>query len=353
MKSVLLVAPGVAPPLTEGRKLYVTDLAATLRSRGLQVTVLSGSPDVSGLLAIFQVLGELRESCRLRPAFDAAAIFPWGTFLGARRWGNSWLLRRATRMCSRAGIPSLPVFYSCFGLEMDDLGRRFGPAVAMGRSGPDVRSIPLGVRRHLPPWQSRSAALDDVLFLCGYQQPTRRSLHDVLETRGLIDLLRAGNALAAAGIRLSIAIPFLRHGTMRMRLLAYARRLCPSLGVSLHGEVDAARIFQNHDAFVFPYRAEHAVFVPTSLLEALSVGIPVVAADHVMYRAMTTDATGPRCGLYQPGNVDGLVGQILELRDHYAVSVDRAVRAAFRVHEEWTIERSADELLAAFSRLSP
>ena len=192
----------------------------------------------------------------------------------------------------------------------------------------------------------------NALFLCGYQQPTRRALRDVMEQRGLIDLLRAGNALAAAGIRLVIAVPFLRHESMRIRLLAETRRLCPALDVSLQDEVDAVSVFLENDVFVFPYRADHAVFVPTSLLEAMSVGIPVVAADHLMYRALTIGASGPRCGLHRIGDSDDLASQLLEMGSSYDVAVERAAQSAICVRAEWTIEHSANQLIAALNRQS-
>lgn len=350
VKAIVLVAPGVAPPLTEGRKLLVADLAETLRDRGMRVEVICGAPGASGAAAIRQVLQELDRHLRSGATSDAVVVFPWGTFRRLRRLGNAWLLKQTAAVCARFGVTSVPVFYSCVGLGFGELSRRFGPSVAVGRAGPGIRSIPLGVRRAVPEWQPRSPVLRDALFLCGYQKPTHRELRDALDVRGLADLLRAGSGLAAAGIRLSIAIPFLRNAVMRDRLLEHVRRLCPTLSVTLHDEVDAARAFADHDVFVFPYRAHHAVFIPTSLLEALMAGIPVVAADHVMYRSLTVGESGPRCSLHRVGDASDLAERLISMRDNYTIEVARAAQTAIHVRTEWNIEHCADELLVAVSR---
>jgi glycosyltransferase involved in cell wall biosynthesis len=194
--------------------------------------------------------------------------------------------------------------------------------------------------------------LNNVLFLCGYQLPTRRALNDVLEQRGLIDVLRVGNVLADAEIRVSIAVPFLRNTAVRDKLFRVARDLCPKLQMKFLAEIDPIRALLAHDAFLFPYRAVHSVFIPTSLLEAMSVGIPVVAADHAMYRTLTMSDNAARCVLHKVRDADDLAVQILALKRDYPAAVSRSANAAVAIRKEWIIERSADELLAAIPALS-
>src|SRR6185312_8012057 len=97
-------------------------------------------------------------------------------------------------------------------------------------------------------------------FLCGYQTASRAALRNVLYQRGLIDALRAGSALAAAGASLTIAIPFLRDPGMRRRVSSLVDRLCPELRITMVDSGSPINLLANHDVFLFPYRAEHAVF---------------------------------------------------------------------------------------------
>ena len=353
MKNIVLVAPGVHAPLTEGRKLFVMDLAKTLRMRGVSVEIISGRVDVGGMQAIRQSLVELREYCKTCKNVDSIAIFPYGTFVGSRRIANEWLLRQSLAIARRINVPALPVFYSCAGLRFEKMARKFAPSLAVGRSTAGVGAIHLGVSRKMECWKPSGSGLRNLLFLCGYQSPTRKALSDVLHQRGLLDLLHAGDRLASAGMRLSIAIPFLREPLMRDRLQRLAQRFCPTLQIDMHDSIDPASVFNGHDAFVFPYRAAHAVFIPTSLLEGILSGIPVIAADQVMYRSLTVGNDLFRCGLYRAGDPDDLVRQLLAMQEQYDSAVKQAEVGASAVSEKWNLERSADELIIAFSETAP
>jgi glycosyltransferase involved in cell wall biosynthesis len=104
-----------------------------------------------------------------------------------------------------------------------------------------------------------------------------------------------------------------------------------------------------HDVFIFPYRIEHAVFVPTSLLEAMSIGIPVIAADHVMYRDLTHDGDQPRCALHRTGDSGDLANVTAQLSRNYADAVVLAARTRGQIREQWTLPQCADELLIALN----
>ncbi|MEO8671041.1 MAG: glycosyltransferase [Tahibacter sp.] len=209
-----------------------------------------------------------------------------------------------------------------------------------------MRAMHLGIRHTERRWLA-SSELRRLLFLCGYQHSTQRAIHDVLNERGLADLLDAGTTLAERGITLTIAIPFLRDQHMRERMRREIAARCPRLIVDLQGEISTNDLFASHDAFSFPYRNEHAVFVPTSLLEAISFGIPVVAADHVMYRDLTHSAVGPRCSLHRVGDPAHLASVVAGMQDSYGDSVVRANAAAIDVRGEWTLDNAVDELLGA------
>jgi glycosyltransferase involved in cell wall biosynthesis len=354
VKRVVFVAPGVAPPWTEGRKNFVRDLDQTLRLAGHSVKVLSGgvtaensSSRVSLALAPVSVLFELRAYLHDQKNIDAVVLFPYGRFNGVTGAVNQAFLRLGQRISRAKGSPQVPLFYSCAGLSLEVLSARFAPAMAVGRTAPGLKRISLGINHRDLRWRNASDVPIRLLFLCGYQKAKPSVLQEVLDERGLSDLLAAGNALAESGMQLTIAIPFLRNASMRALLESEIARLCPALIVQLSGDVPPADALMTHDVFVFPYRAEHAVFVPTSLLEAMSIGIPVVAADHAMYHDLTHDGENLRCTLHRPGDPSDLTRAVKEMAQSYPAAITRAGRAREQIRAQWTLQRCADELLAA------
>ena len=354
MKRVVFVAPSVAPPWTEGRKNFVRDLAQALRIAGHSVKVLSGgvtgensSSGVRLALAPVSVLFELRAYLHDHKDIDAVVLFPYGRFNGVTGTVNQAFLHLAQRISRAKGSPQVPLFYSCAGLSLELLGARFAPAMTVGRSGPGLKRISLGINHRDLRWRAACDVPIRLLFLCGYQKTKPSVLQEVLDERGLRDLLAAGNALAELGMQLTVAIPFLRDASMQALLGSEIARLCPALDVQLSGDVPPADALMAHDVFVFPYRVGHAVFVPTSLLEAMSIGIPVIAADHAMYHDLTHEHENFRCGLHRPGDQRDLVRAVKEMARNYSVAVTRAAETREQIREQWTLKRCADELLAA------
>jgi Glycosyl transferases group 1 len=349
VKRVVLLAPGATPPLTEGRKKFVVDLAQALQAKGIQVRVLDGSPASSIAIMVWRSLHQLRVLLRSSEPIDGVAVFPFGTFGGLRGRVNTWFLRQARNLCVQAGVAQIPVFYSCAGLSLASVGASFGPALAVGCAAQGVAPIHLGIRHPDRVWRPTESGLTRLLFLCGYQHPTQRALGDVLNERGLADLLDSGDELAQANIRLTVAIPFLRDMRIRQNLLAQSARRCPKLKIDMLDEVDPGALFMSHDAFVFPYRSEHAVFTPTSMLEAMSIGIPLIAADHAMYRGLTNAEDGPRCALHKVGDARDLARVAIEMQRGYDLAVRTAQAASIQVRAQWRLEIAADDLLRALT----
>lgn len=351
MTKLLFVAPGVMAPLTEGRKLFVTELAELLRQRGTDVEVMNGG-DSSGIRAIARSLRDLRRRIETADRVTAVFVFPYGTYTGLRAYANRFLVRRASSLCEAGGVFSRPVFYSCAGMSFEDFCTRYRPGFAVGRGGEGMTQLCLGTSRDLPQWSPLNGAPAKLLFLCGYQTASRAALRNVLYQRGLIDALRAGNALASAGASLTIAIPFLRNSGIRTRLSSLADGLCPELRVTMVDSGSPIHLLADHDVFLFPYRAQHAVFVPTSLLEAIQIGIPTLAADQECYRSLTTGAPAAGCRLHPAGDWRALSDQFMRIKQEYAEVVSGARASAAIARKTWTLSRSADELLAAIPALS-
>ena len=354
MRRVLLVAPGVVPPWTEGRKNFVRDLASVLPSEQCDVEIIDGAPGNtraigSRLLAPIRAVAKLRERLARADEAISVALFPYGRFSGAIGVMNRWFILAATRACVESRVPHATVFYSAAGLRLDALGA-YAPALAVGREAPGVGAIPLGIEHADRAWHGGATA-KRALFLCGYQGTQPSVLEAVLEERGLRDLLKAGETLAALGLKLTIAIPFLRDVRMRDLLTAESARLCPSLDIELDGMTAPLDALCSHDVFLFPYRAEHAVFVPTSLLEAFSVGIPVVASDHAMYGALARGDGEARCALHCAGDAEALGRVAASTIEEFDAAIAKATATRAWVRETWTLRRSATALLQVLEKL--
>lgn len=299
--------------------------------------------------APFRTLFALRDRLRRPGEIDEVVLFPYGRFSGAAGWVNRAFLALARKLCASALASHSTVFYSCAGMAIETLGKRYAPALAVGRTAaPGIQRISLGIHHSEQRWKRRPGDPTRWLYLCGYQHAEPSVLEQVLDERGLQDLLLAGPGLAALGVELTIAIPLLRDAAMRDLLEARVARHCPMLEVHLTGSLPPLDALLSHDVFVFPYRTEHAVFVPTSLLEAMSVGIPVLAADHAMYADLTHDRAVDNCALHRAADPDDLLQKARALFADYEAAVARSARVRERVRSEWTLEHCSTELLDFF-----
>lgn len=352
MRRLLLAAPGVVPPWTEGRKNFVRDLASVLPGFGCEVEIIDGAPRgtrslVDRLLAPSRACATLRDRLARAGTATAVALFPYGRFSGAIGVVNRRFLHVARRVCADAHVPHANVFYSAAGLALDALAG-YSPALAVGREATGVGSIPLGIEHADRVWHGAEKPAR-ALFLCGYQDARPAVLESVLAERGLRDLLLAGERLAALGMTLTIAIPFLHDARMRAALASECARLCPSLDVAFDAATAPLDALCAHDVFMFPYRAEHAVFIPTSLLEAFSVGIPVIAAEHAMYRALVRGEGERRCVLHRAGDAADLARVVAHTFDAFDAAIRTATATRAWVRETWTLRRSAAALLEVFA----
>lgn len=187
-----------------------------------------------------------------------------------------------------------------------------------------------------------------LLFLCGYQRASRDVLDGLLHERGLARLLMACQGLEER-VALTVAVPLLREHWARSYLVSKAKALCPSLRVDFVANGDPHALLAESDLFVFPYAVEHEVFVPTSLLEAMMVGVPAVASDRRMYRSLTLAGGVARCELALDDSVAALHEALRRVLDDYPMALKRAIDARTWCTEHWSIQHAADELLRAVS----
>lgn len=364
---LLIVVPGFAPPWTEGCKNFVRDLIPELQGR-VDLSVLSattGPAPVRGSIPfpvtyiparhkpaqLFIQLKELKRHLSGSNRPNIVVHFPYGTFGGLRGLVNTHSVIQTHRLVRRAGIPCVTVLYSMSGGSLSWL-RSIVPAIATvsGEGWPGYVVNP-GIRIPAPvPAASPARPGRNLLFMAGYHENKPSLVKNILRTRGLLDVVRIGESLGRNGFRLTIAAPIFRHPHRRAELMSWLTRESPSLPVSISGEVDVYELFQRHSLYLFPYRQNHHVFIPTSILEAMASGIPVVASDLPMFRPLM--GSDNRFGYsYPAGNAEGLFRTILDAHENREDAAQRAISAARHVRREWTIQRSAEQLLGIADRL--
>lgn len=347
MSKLIFLAPRVWLPLKEGRKKFVDDLSDYIRSDNSNVDVVHGRPFSSPALAmLFSLIYLFYKLYTQRNDLPVVIIFPFGTFTGIRGAINSLFILLSKRIVRLFGGVSFPVFYSCDGMSIEEVYKEFGASLAVGRSSLGVGDLTLGVKEVTHSWMPGKQTLENVLFLCGYSTPKDEILNKVLHERGLIEVLNIGNRLADVNISLTIAVPLLSNNEMKNKLEKIIEEICPRLEFNILGEIDTDNIFDNHDLFVFPYVEDHSVFIPTSLLQAKLTGIPVIAADHDMYKSLTVESNCKLSYVYKPGDSQEFFEKILGVKNDYILAINESSNIALNVKKKWNLKNSKEELLA-------
>lgn len=344
MKRLVLLAPGVFPPLTEGRKRFVIDLNDHFSVMGFAPSLIRGADNRHGGWSLIQTLGQLLVQL-VRDKPDVVLIFPYGRFSGLRGFANLLFVLTSRCMAWMAGVRSGTVLYSVDGRSLSSLGSYCGKLAAVGCQLPGVRFVHLGLGERMPVRRIEPSSMPRLLFLCGYQHADSESLKGVLQERGLELLLRA-MSLIRKPVSLTVAIPFLRSNWARSELTSLAEQICPSVAITWVAEGDPHELLASHDAFVFPYAVSHEVFIPTSMLEAMAIGTPVIATDLMMYRSLCNDGNECGCFLAKGVTVEALHAAIEECLSTPLDAITKAEVQRIKVLKNWTISRASKDILA-------
>jgi glycosyltransferase involved in cell wall biosynthesis len=156
-------------------------------------------------------------------------------------------------------------------------------------------------------------------------------------------LMRAISQLRSRGVK--VDVDFVGDGTRRAEFEALANEL------DLHGQVrflgvrrDIPDLLREWDGFVFSVTPDEGLGI--ALIEAVAVGLPVIASDVGACREVLTSGTSETLGeLFPFGDVDALANAILRLKANPDPWRDRAVRAIASVQARFSIETMANEYL--------
>lgn len=354
---ILIAAARISPPWTEGRKALVVDLARTL-SRDQQLYLISTGPQEecftdpcegkrirsrfrAAMLPFFhrQVRGELS-----RRPYDAVLHFPFSTFHGIYRMINLWSIWAVDRICAGSGVACYTIPY---GITRDACrpicrvasnavfakgGQWTGPAISMGRDLDRFLRL-----------QTVTQKKPTLLFMAGLYNANHADVSNVREVRGLDLLIQSASDLRDAGYRLIVAIPFLKDSAVRNQIQNLLLQDAKGLDLDLRAEISVPEIFQEADLFLFPFAEDLAQFTPTSVLEAMASGLPVVISDLPSFQSLT--AEGRNAFLFPAGNRDAMLDSIKSCLQNRSLRESKREAARCHVREQFSIERTASEIL--------
>tara|TARA_R110000772_G_scaffold15931_15_gene45791 strand:- start:131 stop:1225 length:1095 start_codon:yes stop_codon:yes gene_type:complete len=360
---VLFVAPRICTPWTEGRKKFVLDLISQVENQwqlsGL-VTIDAGEvTSVPDHFRVIEVAASKEHIFTLKNALplaieahkpDMLCFFPFGVFEGLRGLANLWLIRSVERICAKNNLPCCTLMYSLTAEARGFFHRRLLKRVYFNQYTDSANSIRFGVKLpefNLPATHSGSAKT--LLFMSGEAGENMDRLAYVLDVRGLRLLLQSGKELAARGYQLIVAAPLLKNFDLLEALKSHTNNTWPRENISFQQEVRFPDIYLKAGVFVFPYAQEEMQFIPTSIVEAMYFGIPVLLPRLKFLRQFYEGQ--PKAMVYEPGSVSSLIDQIDSLQKNEQNMPDIRLKARHFIDHEYDIANTAVDIERAYREL--
>jgi glycosyltransferase involved in cell wall biosynthesis len=128
---------------------------------------------------------------------------------------------------------------------------------------------------------------------------------------------------------------------MRDYVKHHALNRWPVGQLELRGAVKIPDVYHEAALYVFPY--QHAIhqFTPTSVIEAMMAGTPVVMSDLPFLRDLTQG--GSMAYLFPPGDEEGLAGVVLKALGDPEGCRARGQEAKTYAKSRWSILTSAEK----------
>lgn len=352
---LLFVAPEICTPVTEGRKRFIIDLLEALSVADqvfLLTTRVSGQSLASSVPTRarecrwppMQLLSLRMELPKILERFQADAVFhfPYGTFHSIYGPVNRWIIRAVDRMCGRRKTPCATVMYSIDRpMTLQSLRATASCVIPVTQSTDDALELPLGIDASGWPSVPYKEDASTLLFMAGMWQAKRERVDHVLHFRGLGTLLRAGATLGQAGIRLVVASPVFENSGMRDYVMHHFLNRWPVGHLELRGAVRIPDVYHEAALYVFPYQHTIHQFTPTSVIEAMMAGTPVVMSDLPFLRDLAQG--GSMAYLFSPGDEVGLAGAVLKALGDPDERRARGQKVRRYAQSRWSILASAEK----------
>jgi colanic acid/amylovoran biosynthesis glycosyltransferase len=292
------------------------------RIRHIHAHFTSPSADVAGLAAL---LGEKISPAALTWSFTAH--------------GTDILSDSPRRLAEKVRRAPLVICVSDLGRAqlMRMVGEEHWGKVQVIRCGLDAgwQAAAAGCRR-----RSSAERAGEALHILTVGRLEREKGHSIL--------LEAVAELRARGLAVDLEV--VGGGSAGERLIAQAESLGIGADVAFAGKVGQDRIHEHYasaDLFCLPSLGEG---VPVVLMEAMAMGLPVVATRVGGVPELVEDRSSGR--LVSPGSSAALAEAIAELADQAETRERMGIAGRERVLEGYSIERAANRLFGEFSQLA-
>jgi len=358
---VLMVAPKICTPWSEGRKKFFRDLCQATIDRWNVVALItvddgehSDLPVVaeeyiskSGWQHLANIRSNLAGAVRKHKP-DLVCHFPFGIFSGLRGLANIWSISHVERHCRSIGVPCCTLMYSLTREADNAFYRRALRRVYVNQHGSKRRTVRFGVKLQQADMSRSNSTISvekNILFMAGLAEEKDERLDYALDVRGLRFLLRAGDRLQKRGYRLIVAIPLLRNKRLRERLANEADNRWSSASIEYCENLPFPDIYRRTHVFAFPYASEELQFVPTSVIEAMHFSVPVIL-PKLNFLTPFYEVDG-RVIAYEKGDIDSFIAQLDLLDNPEYLDVLRTNAAAF-VDHEYDIRNSVTDIEALY-----
>jgi glycosyltransferase involved in cell wall biosynthesis len=355
--NILIVGADITPPWSEGRKKLIHDVAARLNQIYTVRVVTTGPITVNIVDSCSRHQKKINFSyqkiTRLHQEVDktlskwvpdAVLHFPFGTFHGLRRIANVWSMRYIDKQCARYGLRCLTILYSITRGSLEELKRTVRELVVAPGAGWDGLTITMGTDLGDTHYiDSKHGGKPAVLFIAGLQKHKEKVLKHILLERGLEDVVKASSILVEAGVRVIVAIPLLSNSRLRNKLYQRFMKECPQLDLDLRSSISIPEIFKEIDLYLFPYRKELTQFIPTSVIEAMGAGRPVVLSDLDMFASLGNE--GRTAYLFRRGDSRHLGEVVVKALSNPEDRREKACAARKFVTENWSIDKTVSDIM--------
>jgi glycosyltransferase involved in cell wall biosynthesis len=360
---VLMVAPRICTPWSEGRKKFFRDLCNEAVDRWqltALITVDAGEHSDLPMPATtfvskhaWQHLTHIRLNLRdviREHQPDLICYLPFGEFSGLRGLANIWSIWSVERICKRLGVASCTLMYALTS-EANTRFHRYALRHAyFNQHGAAARTVRFGVR--LPEADHRFAPgivrhERNILFMAGVAEESDERLNHVLDTRGLRFLLKAAVRLQADGYRLIVAVPLLRNESLLKKLVQDADNCWDPNSIEYCADLTMPEIYLRTHVFAFPYATEELQFVPTSIVEAMHFSVPVIVPKLTFLAQFYKPES--RALVYEKDNPESFVEQLRIIDDRERL-ITLCTTAKKYVDNEYDIRNSVTDIEAISRR---